>query len=280
MCDERGIRTTMSRRFIRIYDREMCETMAACGKGALNKTVPNLASRKKAVVRSILRGLEADASVVKSSGTLTFGTISTELALQLRVMYRMLGISTHMRLVVNHGGLGKNPIWRITPRVKNRGTVVKVKAISAVEPGPVWDVMTEDGYIYLPETDVVVHNCDDISIFAVSRLLNMARRGELVYLGVQPWGQHCNIGLLSVPWFDMGTRKTGGHNVAVLKYVDHDSGEDRWGHMSNWYSGRIAWGFKSLEDVVRIVCGGKKSLGWALADLKLKRWVYGRGSKI
>ena len=123
-------------------------------------------------------------------------------------------------------------------------------------------------------------DCDDISVFALSRLVNMASRGELVYLGVQPWGQKCNIGLLSVPWFDKGSRKTGGHNVAVMKYVDRDSGEDRWAHMSNWYSGKMAWGFESLEQVVKNVCGGKASLGWALADLNLKRWRYGRGSKI
>jgi hypothetical protein len=123
-------------------------------------------------------------------------------------------------------------------------------------------------------------DCDDHSIFAVSRLVNMARRGELVYLGVPPYGSDCQIGLLSCPWFDKDRRKPGGHNVAAFKYVDHADDKDKWAYMSNWYSGVIQWDFDSPEHIVKTVCGKKASLGWALADVHLKVQRYGRGSKI
>jgi len=124
-------------------------------------------------------------------------------------------------------------------------------------------------------------DCDDISLFAADRIEDMMKRGKLPDV--------VEVGLLSVPWDD--GFKVGGHNVCVFRYreTDHTSSlRDihgrpfvyKWAHMSNWDRGEPREDFDSLEAVVRNVLGRKKSIGWALATVKLKRKKYGWGSKI
>ena len=114
-----------------------------------------------------LRGVMADSAANTHGAGRTFTTTSHQLMVQVRVLHRMFGKSTSIRYMTaqEHGGLGQNPIWRVGVRepVGNRGEkILRVKEIDReVVDLPCWDIQTSDGYVYLPEHDVTVSNCDD-----------------------------------------------------------------------------------------------------------------------
>lgn len=136
---------------------------AACGKGALNKCIPThvLAHGDLA---SLDDGLKLDAAQNTRGKGWTFGTISPKLAVQYRVLQRALGRSTSVWLVADHGGFGANPIYRVDVRnpteTKDRRLLVQaIKRDAAAV--PCVDIATDDHYVYLPEADCTVSNCDD-----------------------------------------------------------------------------------------------------------------------
>ena len=115
--------------------------------------------------KSLLEGLKADAYTKIKNGRLpqiTYGTISYELAIQIRVLYKILGIDVYISKCVNHGGFGKNPIYRIY--VRNTDKSVKIKSIKYFGKEQVYDIQTGNNGIYLPEGDIEVHNCEDFTI--------------------------------------------------------------------------------------------------------------------
>lgn len=159
-CKANGIETRWAERYISINDKNLTAWLSAAGRGAFNKHVPSL-DLDEVAVAGILKGLEADAGRTKN-GTLVYSTISQTLALQLRVMLRMQGKSCHIVKVEKHGGLGENPIYRVTVRgEKNRKPHARVEAVEDAGREHVVDIETDTHRFYLPESDVVVHNCDD-----------------------------------------------------------------------------------------------------------------------
>ena len=143
----------------------------ACGGHAPEKHLPSLMVSAEQV-RPLVEGLAADSSVA-SSGTVTHGTTSEILALQTRILYRMLGQSTHIRRWDEHGGLGTHPMYRITVRQAdnpNYPNSARVVAVRECEPELCCDVTTDTGRFYLPESDIVVHNCEDLACYRVAEL--------------------------------------------------------------------------------------------------------------
>ena len=120
-------------------------------------------------------------------------------------------------------------------------------------------------------------DCDDISIYAVNRINDMRSRDLFR-------GNVYEVGLLSVPWIDEDD-EIGGHNVCAFSYNSKltdgttDYGVIRWAYVSNWFNGRIRYGFKSIEDVVREILRFKsaQSIGWAWATEKLEVIKYHNG---
>jgi len=159
MMEARGIATRHNRKYISVSDPDLAAIMASCGRHAPNKRVPALALKEN-LVRALLEGLRADAAVTKY-GTVTYGTTSQELALQLRVLYRMIGQSVHIRRVDKHGGFGVHPIYRITVRQNNERRNPRIVGIRTGSQELCMDLTTKSGNFWLPESDVVVHNCDD-----------------------------------------------------------------------------------------------------------------------
>jgi hypothetical protein len=69
---------------------------------------------------------------------------------------------------------------------QGRGKNLVVTSISKdVETVPCWDISTSDHYVYLPEHDVTVSNCDDMCILLGSMLLSV---GVPVMVVKQRWG--------------------------------------------------------------------------------------------
>lgn len=157
-CATRGLDCRWHEEYLAVNDEGLASKFAACGRLAPNKHVPSL-NLTVETVRNVLEGLSADADVRNG----VFSTTSHELALQLRVMLRMCGQSAHIARIDEHGGLGKHPIYRITPRAAgdNRRKFARVKSISSGRHTHTYDIEVEGHRFYLPETDLVVHNCDD-----------------------------------------------------------------------------------------------------------------------
>jgi len=180
ICDRLGLTTRWNEKYVAINDEEIAQWLAGCGRRAPNKHVPSL-DFVEPTVRQILLGLAADADVRNG----VFSTTSSLLAMQYRIMLRMNGQSAHFARVDNHGGLGKNPIYRVTPRAvdDNRRRFARVRAIADGGEDQTYDIEVEGHRFYLPETDLLVHNCDDHSS------LNAALAGALGWkVGLRAWG--------------------------------------------------------------------------------------------
>ena len=175
LMEKIGINTRWDSRYIAVNDRPLAEYMKTCGGHAPEKHLPSLCMSQEQV-RSLVSGLAADSSVA-TSGTITHGTTSEILALQLRILYRMLGQSVHIKRWDEHGGLGTHPMYRITVRQpdapnhpNSRRNSARVVAIREEEPEMCCDITTDTGRFYLPESDTIVHNCEDLACYRVAEL--------------------------------------------------------------------------------------------------------------
>jgi len=118
-------------------------------------------------------------------------------------------------------------------------------------------------------------DCDDISLFAATVIKDMASKGRLLDKGIWP----DRVFFLSIPWVDE-KGKVGGHNICVFCYVDIEGNGWKWAHISNWFGGRIAWNFDTLDAVLKSILINKKSLGFALATPELKLIHYGWNANV
>jgi hypothetical protein len=176
-----GVATRWNEKYVAINDKPIAEFFGRCGSTAPQKHLESLRFASRDVIAAVLDGLSADASFErrpeKTEG-LVYGTTSHKLALQLRLLYRMLGISTSIRRSDDHGGLGENPIYRITPRLRTREGYAerrekKFARVRSIADGGVEmcaDISTDSGKFWLPESDVLVHNCDRLVAWRAAEL--------------------------------------------------------------------------------------------------------------
>lgn len=182
MMESIGVATRWSKKAITVNDGELARAMKTCGTHAPTKELPTMAwSRPQ--VDALLEGLATDSSTAVS-GTVTYGTTSHALALQTRVLFRMRDQSVHIRewSADQHKGFGRNSMYRIGVRrpadecvtssrktaAENFRTTVRVRSITEEEPELMVDITTSAGRFYLPESDVMVHNCEDLSCWLVA----------------------------------------------------------------------------------------------------------------
>jgi len=176
-CDKKEIRYSMFKRYIHIMNKDLVKEFLKFGKGALNKHLTKeYLYLQREQIEFLLEGLSADASKYpnKDKGSLVYGTISPKLSIQIRILYRMLGEQMYVRWWSNHGGLGKNPICRLHNRGKVKNTPVYIKNIEEGEVKKVYDIETENKGIYLPEHDVIVHNCESRAFLTASLIHNFS----------------------------------------------------------------------------------------------------------
>jgi transglutaminase-like putative cysteine protease len=167
LCEELGIETRWTDRYVDVKSSEWARRLVACGRHAYNKHALALAL-DEAAASELFRGLLADSGANTSGSGRTYSTTSRTLELQFRVLARMLGRSTSTRCLVDHGGLGNHPIYRVGLRDETSARQPKrLRVKSIVRDGtevPCYDITTDDHYVYLPEADVTVSNCDDQSL--------------------------------------------------------------------------------------------------------------------
>ena len=191
-AESRGWPTRWHARYLAVNSREAVTELASCGSGAANKMIPE-GALLTGDLAALDEGLKLDASRNTHGKGWTFGTASQKLATQYRVLQRMLGRSTSYRKVTDHGGFGTNPIYRIGVRDQEQDRAergLKVKALVPVpDPVPVYDITTDDHYVYLPEADVTVSNCDDSALVLGSMFESVGLPWKLVLSGQGPQGK-------------------------------------------------------------------------------------------
>lgn len=190
-ADSRGWPTRWHEKYLAINSLEATAFCGECGKGALNKRIP-LQVLARGDLAALDDGLKLDASQNTRGEGWTFGTVAKLLAVQYRVLQRMLGRSTSMRMVTDHGGYGSNPIYRVGVRNPSANTDRRllVKTIQReVDEVPCYDIATDDHYVYLPEADCTVSNCDDQVILLSTMFESVGLPWKLVLSGRGPGGQ-------------------------------------------------------------------------------------------
>lgn len=182
LCEQAGIHSRWASKAITVNDAALTDVMRTCGSHAPMKRLPTMAWSKEQVP-ALIEGLQTDCSTA-TSGTLTYGTTSPMLALQLRVLHRMLDQSVHIRewSAERHKGLGTNPMFRVgirrhadedtcaawKTRAEQYRTSVRVRSITEQEPELCADITTSTGRFYLPESDTIVHNCEDLACWLIA----------------------------------------------------------------------------------------------------------------
>ena len=160
------------------FRKEHAWMVEGCGKGgAAHKRLPHL-NFDLTTVRAIVDAMESgDGGMATNGVNMVYSTASRELAFQYRVLKRMLGHSSSLKCMTaeEHGGAGSLPLWRVTVRASHqkRPWAVVKEVQRDVELRHVFDIETASGRIYLPETDLVVHNCDDFSAFGCAALMSV-----------------------------------------------------------------------------------------------------------
>lgn len=152
-------------REIKLHVRDFLEAYDL-GRIAIEKALPSFRYGPKTVETIVGTMEQGDGGWSTRGSNLVYSTISPTLALQYRVLKRMLGQSVAWKVLADHGGAGKNPIHRLTVRAEaTRRPWAKVKSVM-VEDGEVlcYDIMTSTGRVYLPECDVITRQCDDHSV--------------------------------------------------------------------------------------------------------------------
>jgi hypothetical protein len=173
ICERLGIPTRWARKYITVKDKIWALRMHQMGRRAAEKRVISI-NLDEGAAGALLRGIMADSGANTSGDGRTFTTTSRLLATQTRVLHRMFGVSCGYSYIENHGGLGENPIHRLSTRARTDGKnekLLRVKEIvRGISTGAAYDITTEDHYVYLPEHDVTVSQCDDYSILIASML--------------------------------------------------------------------------------------------------------------
>ena len=168
ICTRLGIPTYWHTKHIRVLDAAWAARMSVMGKHAPEKRALTLDLAKPAA-NALFRGILADSGENSEGYGRTFTTTSRDLFVQTRVLAKMHGITCGERYVVDHGGLGTHPIWRLQLWGGGAATKApKLLRVAGIDRDNIevacFDIETEDGFVYLPEADVTVSNCDDGTI--------------------------------------------------------------------------------------------------------------------
>lgn len=190
ICAKLGIPTRWDSRSISVSDSAWADRLHAMGSHAWEKAAASI-DLDEAAAAELLRGIMADSGRNTHGPNSTFTTTSATLAVQTRLLWKMFGRTCGESYIVDHGGLGKHPIWRLTPRSSRRADGarekrLRVKSITrGVATVPCYDISTDDHYVYLPGADVTVSNCDDEAILLATLCTAVALPVKFVLSGIR-----------------------------------------------------------------------------------------------
>jgi hypothetical protein len=196
ICALTGSYSRWNRKSLAIKDSEWFARMSRMGHYAPEKHFLSL-NLDEACAAEALRGVMADSGANTHGNGRTFTSTSRELTCQVRVLHKMFGVTCSTRYIVNHGGLGKNPIWRLGVRSRREVGTEKLLRVKQVDHDvlmrPCWDIQTDDHKVYLPEHDVTVSNCDDVATFIGALCRQLGREVEFVVVGFGAPGNYSHV---------------------------------------------------------------------------------------
>lgn len=191
ICERLGIATTWYRKHISVRDAGWMRRLSLMGTHAPQKRALSI-DLNEGAAGALLRGILADSgkNTVKMSKSKTLTTTSHMLMLQSRVLLRMFGIGAGYSYIEDHGGLGTNPIWRLSTRERTDGKRTKFLRVKEIVRNAgeahCYDITTDDHYVYLPEQDVTVSNCDEYAEAIAACCLSIGARAQFVTVGFKP----------------------------------------------------------------------------------------------
>lgn len=164
VCERLDVPTSWHRKHITIRDKDWALRVQLMGRYAPEKHLLTI-NLDEALAAASLRGIMADSGKNTKGPGRTFTTTSHQLFVQTRILHKMFGVTCGSRFISDHGGFGKNPIWRLSTRHQGarQNWLLRVREISRdIAKRRCWDIQTSDHRVYLPEHDVTVSNCDDL----------------------------------------------------------------------------------------------------------------------
>jgi len=282
-CEKHNVSYRWHERYISINDKSLASAMEDCGHTAINKQIPFGLGLGEFEINALLDGLRADA-YMKNHQTWIHRSISRKLITQIRILYKQLGIQTSIKFFEKHGGLGKNPIYDLTTR-NNQYPLLIVKIDEGRET-ECFDIETENHGIYLPESDVIVHNCEDGSVYFVCMARSAGIPADRVYLAIGPtsFGYHA----YPIAYLDendaqeaFGDQTKAGWYIfeSTLDYLPSapmrlmKSNYQIDNGLQNWkFAGQISPKFQADFNAVPQMPGNKIERGKAKRDKMLKLW--------
>jgi len=203
------------------------------GSNAFDKRMGYLLHLPRNQLEILLRGFEGDAyrekrkkvrvkdRLVNTNKKLTYATSSDELAKDLIIAHWILGRPLNVWLQMEHKGLGKKPIWRLTENTNshfNKETLpylskVSIKGFQYLGKRRVYDIEVDETHNFvLAFSGVIVHNCEDSSIAFVTAVRAKGLSAGNVYEA---------FGVVR----DANTKALlGGHGWAISKGIP----DDKW----------------------------------------------------
>lgn len=180
-----------------VNDADWAREMALMGHRAPEKQALSL-DLDEASAQQLLRGIMADSAKNTNGAGRTLTTTSYRLAVQARVLHKMAGRTCRWSFIERHGGLGENPIYRLGVRGERQDqSAEKMLRVSDIQRHvaklPVWDIQTSDHNVYLPQHDVTVSQCDDISTVTGAMLRCLGRETEFITVGFGPPRKYSHV---------------------------------------------------------------------------------------
>lgn len=187
LAAELGVKTSWHRKYISLFDQAWADRLVAMGAHAPEKSLlPDGLDINLAAARELFEGIMADSTPNKNGDGRTLTTTSRALFVQARVLAKILGIHASEYYLVEHGGLGTHPIWRLSTYSTQRTKAMKLLRVEEVISDgltlPCYDITTDDHYVWLPEADWVTSQCDGFSraIAAYARVLGFNVRFHVI----------------------------------------------------------------------------------------------------
>lgn len=201
ICEALGIETRWGRTHIAVKDAEWTRKLKTFGTLPWTKGLPTIAFDEP-TAREILRGLMADSGLSTALTGRLYSSASEELCLQARVLLKMFGVSCHATYLSpeQHGSTSLHGIHRLSIRstLDFLGTIYEKihrkerKSKKSSRPdkllrvrevirddaeAPCFDLTTDDHMVWLPEADVTVSQCNNVSTLIAALDLAVGAHG-------------------------------------------------------------------------------------------------------
>lgn len=201
-----------------LIDKNFMELCKKCGKGALNKQIPQIIfSCPTEIKKMFLRGyMDGDGNKYKDGYTAT--TVSKKLALGLQLLLSSLGYKNHIyfnkrpeKYIIQGRVVNQHDVYQVRfyPNAKEWIKEKKIQSKLQIEDNYVYNIEVAEDHTYIAD-NYIVHNCQDLSIAKQNRQGLHGERSRLF------WEYIKALKIIKPKYFLL-------ENVASMKNADRDA---------------------------------------------------------